>query len=96
MKEYVLVFAPPGVRLGPTVARLKKELDAETEDIDDEIKRDPKTITALKDIHATFTIVSIFCSGNAAPAISTSLRRETRAKYPHLFIFSRSIDELYR
>lgn len=55
MKEYILVFAPPGVGLSKASNRLARELDAEIMDIEEEIKNDPKTEEALDAIKATFT-----------------------------------------
>jgi len=56
VKEYALVFAPPGVRLGATIQKICKELDAEPRDIDDWIKQSPATIQALDEINATYTL----------------------------------------
>lgn len=55
MDEYILVFAPPGVRLGETVNRLAGRLKAEATDIEDEIKDNPATEDALRAIRAPFT-----------------------------------------
>jgi len=54
MKEYILVFAPPGVGLSKAVEKLAGELDAELADIEGEIKKDPEIRQALEAIRATF------------------------------------------
>lgn len=55
MKGYILVFAPPGVKLGSVVNKLAEKLKAEAKDIEEEIKDNPDTEKALNDIGATFT-----------------------------------------
>ncbi len=55
MRKYILVFAPPGVKLGDAADRLAEKLNAEAVDIEKEIKSDPQTERALEDIKATFT-----------------------------------------
>ena len=47
MKGYVLVFAPPGVKLGSVVNKLAEKLKAEVRDIEEEIKDNPRTGKAL-------------------------------------------------
>ena len=54
MKGYILVFAPPGVKLGSVVNKLAEKLEAEAKDIEEEIKDDPHTEKALRAIGATF------------------------------------------
>jgi hypothetical protein len=55
MKEYVLVVATSGAGLTQAVNKLKRELSAESADIEEEIKKDPKTERALETIEATYT-----------------------------------------
>lgn len=52
MNGYILVFAPPGVKLDDVANKLAEKLKAEHEDIELEIKLNPDTETALKDISA--------------------------------------------
>jgi hypothetical protein len=54
MKGYILVFAPPGVKLGSVVNTLAEKLKAEAKDIEEEIKDNPRTEEALRAIRATF------------------------------------------
>jgi hypothetical protein len=55
MNKYIFITAPPGVGLSQAVVRLKSELDAETADVEEEIKKDPDTDKALQRIGAVYT-----------------------------------------
>ena len=55
MNGYILVFAPPGVKLDNVANKLAEKLKAEHEDIEREIKLNPDTEKALNDIDALFT-----------------------------------------
>jgi hypothetical protein len=55
MKDYILVFAPPGVGLTKAAEKLAKAMHAEIYDIEEEIKKDPKTEQALNEVKATCT-----------------------------------------
>jgi hypothetical protein len=54
MDRFVLVSAPSGVALGDAVRKLEKRLDAETADIEEEIKSNPETEAALAKIGTTY------------------------------------------